>query len=205
MTEDDARAWIVARHGEKAIDRLTAYGDLLVAANEEQNLVAPSTIATLWSRHLVDSAQLIDLASENGLWVDVGSGAGLPGLVVALLTERPVLLVEPRRLRVEFLLHCRDALGLGEQVGIVQAKAQNASIDAPASVISARAVARLDLLFDATRHLGDARTVYVLPKGISAQSELATAKPSWHGVFHVKHSVIDPESGIVVATGVSQR
>src|SRR3546814_8074341 len=72
---------------------------MLVAENAQQNLVAASTIPTLWTRHIADSAQLLapDAREGEGLWLDLGSGAGLPGLVVAILSDRPVALVESRK------------------------------------------------------------------------------------------------------------
>src|SRR3546814_18156060 len=86
---------------------------MLVAENAQQNLVAASTIPTLWTRHIADSAQLLalDAREGEGLWLDLGSGAGLPGLVVAILSDRPVALVESRKRRCEFLRSVAGPLG----------------------------------------------------------------------------------------------
>ena len=205
MTPNDARDWLATRFGDRAIDRLGVYVALLIAGTERQNLIAPSTVPDVWSRHIADSAQLLDLAPDAWTsWIDIGSGAGLPGLVVAILDERPVTLVEPRKLRVEFLRACADAMNL-ENVEIRQTKIERVALTQPAPVMSARAVAALPALFSATRHISDERTVFLLPKGASAQSEVADVRRSWHGMFHVKRSVIDSTSGIVVATGVLPR
>jgi 16S rRNA (guanine527-N7)-methyltransferase len=100
MTEEEARQWIRERFGDVGTTRMEALAGLVAAEAVNQNLVAPSTLASIWSRHIVDSAQLIGLANEvQGDWLDIGSGAGFPGLVVAALTNRAVFLVEPRRRR----------------------------------------------------------------------------------------------------------
>ena len=205
MTEDDARTWFVARLDGNALNKLEQFADTLVVENDQQNLVAPSTIPTLWSRHLLDSAQLHDFAPPDWQhWVDIGSGAGLPGIVIAILTGRMVTLVEPRRLRVEFLEKCCDMLQL-DTVTVLRARAETADIAEPVDVISARAVAKLDVLLSGSRAFATKATTYVLPKGESAQSEVAAVRRSWQGVFHVKQSIVDPKSGIVVASGVARR
>jgi 16S rRNA (guanine527-N7)-methyltransferase len=205
MTEDEARAWLLEGYGAARVSRLTAYVELLMAGAVEQNLIAATTIDQLWARHIVDSAQLAQLGDSAGLWADVGSGAGLPGIVVALLTDAPMLLIEPRRLRVAFLQRCIDALDLAHQVTIAPVKSQRATVRSPVSVITARAVAPLPELFAGAAHLAGDSTLWLLPKGRSARSEVAEAQRAWQGMFHVKPSITDPEAGIVVARGVRRR
>ena len=207
MTEDDARAWVADGFGARAVDLIDHYVALLTVEADQQNLIAASTIGSVWARHIVDSAQLVPLVStrREGAWVDIGSGAGLPGLVVAVLTERPIHLIEPRRLRVEFLAHCIAELGLERRVQVHMAKSQNVALQQPAAVISARAVAALPQLIAGAIHLADADTLWVLPKGERARSEVADAKRTWQGMFHVKHSLVDPVSGIVVASQIARR
>src|SRR3546814_7900201 len=92
---------------------LERFAAMLVAENGRQNLIAASTIPTLWVRHIADSAQLLALDRDgDGLWLDLGSGPGLPGLVVAILSERPLMLVESRKRRCEFLRAVAEDLGL---------------------------------------------------------------------------------------------
>lgn len=203
MTENDAQAWVAEHFGESSVEKLDHYAALLTAESDQQNLVSSSTLPSLWTRHLLDSAQLVPMAPSHGLWLDIGSGAGLPGIVVAILRQGPVKLVEPRRLRVEFLTHCKNLLGLNN-VEIIQSRIERVTLAGGVAVVSARAVATLEQLFASAYHLADKDTVWVLPKGRNAQSEVALARKSWQGVFHVKPSVVDPSSGIVVATALSR-
>ena len=130
---------------------------------------------------------------------DIGAGAGLPGLVIAAVVEGPVHLVEPRRLRAEFLNKAVAELGLANViVHPVRAEKVRGSFD----VITARAVAALPRLLELSAHLSTGKTRWVLPKGRSARTELAEAERAWQGVFHVEPSVTDDDSSIIVATGV---
>lgn len=204
MTEDEARHWLRERFGEHGEARMDILGGLVAGEAVSQNLVAPSTLATMWSRHIVDSAQLIGFAAEaEGDWLDIGTGAGFPGLVVAALTDRAVTLVEPRRRRAAFLSDAAEALGIASQVTVVTAKVEGVTMSA--AVISARAVSALTLLFGSAIQCSRRKTLWILPKGQSAREEIATAQQTWHGVFHVEHSVTDPNSLIVLAKGVSRR
>jgi 16S rRNA (guanine527-N7)-methyltransferase len=204
MTEDEAKGWIAERFGEAGVASMTLLASLARGEAAVQNLIAPSTLDALWSRHIVDSAQLLARgAAYQGLWLDIGTGAGFPGLVVAALTDRPVLLVEPRKRRADFLIQCCMALGVAERTQVVTAKIER--VEAQAAVISARAVAALTDLLAAGAHCSTWNTLWLLPKGRSAREEIASAQQSWHGAFHVERSVTDPESLIVIAKEVTRR
>ncbi|WP_288457045.1 16S rRNA (guanine(527)-N(7))-methyltransferase RsmG [uncultured Sphingomonas sp.] len=202
-TEDDARAWIAARHGDAAVDRLGRFAAIVVEEAARQNLISPSTIPHIWVRHLLDSAQLLTHAdSVSGAWLDVGTGAGFPGTVIALLRQEPITLVEPRAKRAMFLSDSATALGL-DHVTVVQSRVETM----PASrfaIISARAVASLDDIGDMTRHVRDARTRYILPRGRSGRTDLETLRREWQGLFHVEQSLTDPESTIILGQGVTR-
>lgn len=182
--------------------KLEAYVDLLRNGNEEQNLVSRGTIDAVWDRHIRDSAQLVTLAAPGARWADIGSGAGLPGLVTAILTGAPTTLIEPRRLRAEFLSRAARQLEL-PNVTVVQAKAQTAK--GQFDVITARAVAKAGEILGITRHLAHRGTTYLLMKGRSAQSELDALRQAWHGEFALEPSLTDVEAGIIVASNVSPR
>jgi 16S rRNA (guanine527-N7)-methyltransferase len=203
-SEEEARSWIRARYGAQREAMVAGIADRVVLGSTRQNLVAPSTLQDIWQRHLLDSAQLAPLAASapDGIWLDIGSGAGFPGLVVAALTDRPTLLVEPRRLRAEFLRDTASAVGLAN-IEVTQSRVE--AVQRKAALISARAVARLDALFTSAYHCSTLSTIWLLPKGRTAQDELAEAKVAWHGVFHVEPSLTSTNSSIVVAQGVRPR
>jgi 16S rRNA (guanine527-N7)-methyltransferase len=183
----------------ETFEKLEAFARLLREESARQNLVSATTLDRLWDRHILDSAQLARFEPCGGAsWVDIGSGAGLPGIVIACLVEGPVTLVEPRRLRADFLHKATKALELNASV--VLGKAERA--EGKFEVITARAVAPLTRFLKISSHLSTGKTVWALPKGRSAERELAEARQTWQGVFHVERSVTDAESFIVVATGV---
>lgn len=202
MTEDEARDWIRERYGVSRETQLATFVELLREEAARQNLIAPSTLEQVWSRHIVDSAQLISHAPEDGVFLDIGSGAGLPGVVIALLRDAPVELVEPRKLRTDFLSRVVGELGLGNVI-VHTAKIERTR--GPVAVISARAVAPLVDLFRIAAHRSTSSTVWVLPKGRNAQSEVAEARRKWHGSFHVEPSITASDSLIVVAREVRPR
>lgn len=202
MTEDEARRWVAETYGPTALAAVQRFVGDVIAENGRQNLVAPSTIATIWARHVVDSAQLLSLAPAVGSWLDIGTGAGFPGMVVAILRPAPTILVEPRRGRAEFLRASADRLGLSH-VTVLQDRVENVSVHA--SVISARAVAPIEKLLQAAASCGTKATRWLLPRGASGAAELAAVAPRWDGVFHMKQSLTDPSSRVVVIDGPSPR
>ena len=184
--------------------RLERYVELLRDEATKQNLVSASTLDRLWDRHIFDSAQLVNLASPGtASWADTGSGAGLPGIVIALLIEGPVTLIEPRRLRAEFLERVVDELALRGRVSIAAAKVEK--VAGAFDVITARAVASVDRLLTISTHLSTRKTLWVLPKGRSVQSELAEARLSWHCEAEIVPSRTDPESEILLLRNVRRR
>jgi 16S rRNA (guanine527-N7)-methyltransferase len=183
----------------ETFEKLERYVALLREESARQNLVSAATLDTVWDRHIIDSAQLVRYEPRAGAsWIDIGSGAGLPGIVIACLVEGPVTLVEPRRLRAEFLHKAAESLRLRVNVHCAKAERVAGTFDA----ITARAVAPLTQLLKISAHLSTRKTVWALPKGRSAPAELAEARRAWQGDFRVEPSVTDDESFIVVATGV---
>ena len=183
----------------ETVEKLNSYVELLREESARQNLVSKASLDAVWVRHILDSAQLMRFEpTRKAAWVDLGSGAGLPGVVIACLAEGPVTLVEPRRLRAEFLHRVCDSLRLGAQVVCAKAETVAGHYDA----ITARAVAPLARLLKLSQHLSTGNTTWILPKGRSAASELADARQTWQGAFHVERSVTDDDSYIIVGTGV---
>jgi 16S rRNA (guanine527-N7)-methyltransferase len=196
--EDEARAFVAARCDAAAMARLETLTAMLAIENTRQNLVAAASLASVWQRHIADSAQLLDYVPHGTVcWLDLGSGAGFPGLVIAVL--RPdfnVHLVESRRRRVEWLAKAVAALGL-PQCEVIGRKIE----DAPrleVGIISARAFAPLPKLIKLARRFSTSDTVWLLPKGRSAAQEVAELPISLKTGFHVEQSATDADSGIIV-------
>lgn len=206
-SEVQARDWLTAlpNVSRETLDRLHQFVALLREANEAQNLIAASTAGdALWVRHIADSAQLLTLAadwSEEGRWIDLGSGPGLPGLVIAMALPRwTVRLVESRRLRCDFLRHCVTELDL-PNVEVIEGRVEQLDPSAH-DVISARAFAPLPKLLASARHLAGKNTLWLLPKGRNAVNELSSIAHAWQGLFHVEPSLTDAEARILVGRGV---
>lgn len=207
MTEEEAREWVRSNFGVSRETLMERFAAILTRESVRQNLISASTLDTIWTRHLVDSAQLVPLAAEagRGAWLDVGSGAGLPGIVVAILLDRPIILVEPRAKRVAFVRAAAEELGIQKRVTVQGSKIESYRPTNRAAVVSARAVAELSQLILSTHHCTDSSTVWLLPKGRNAQSEVEAARLNWQGSFHVEPSITQPDSGIVIAKGVHPR
>ena len=194
MTESEARDWIGLRFGDAAVERVAAFASMVVAENERQNLIAPSTVNAIWTRHIVDSAQLV-AHGKSGLWIDVGTGGGFPGMIVALLRPEPLLMVEPRRRRAAFLGSCVQALGLSN-ARVLGAAIEK--IEEAATTISARAVASIEKLLQIASGCARGDTRWLLPRGKVDEHDLAFVRRCWQGVFHVEQSVTDEASSIII-------
>jgi 16S rRNA (guanine527-N7)-methyltransferase len=208
-SESQVRSWLtealsVSRETQIALD---CYVALLRAANEHQNLIAASTVGdAIWTRHIADSAQLLlHATNDDGPWIDLGSGPGLPGLVVALCdAERHVTLVESRRLRCDFLRQCTQALRLDDRVTIVEADVAKVPTRQFA-IISARAFAPLPRLLAQAARFATRDTLWLLPKGRSAQNDLSSAPSAWQRLFHVEPSLTDAHAAILIGRGVPMK
>lgn len=199
-TEDEAREWLRAlpECEEAAWVRLETLIAMLVEENRQQNLVSAASLDQVWLRHIVDSAQLLPYVPRETStpWLDLGTGAGFPGLVIAALRpECEVVMVESRTRRIEWLDRARIAMGLdnarvaGQRLELVESF--------PVSVISARAFAPLEKLLTISSRFSTSDTVWLLPKGRSAKQELEDLR-KWRHMFHVEQSLTDPQAGIIV-------
>jgi 16S rRNA (guanine527-N7)-methyltransferase len=203
MTEEEARDWIAAYHGPGLVDQLTRFLSLVSEENERQNLVARSTLSQLWARHALDSLQLLAFGDRAGLWLDIGTGGGFPGVVVGLARVEPTLLVEPRRKRAEFLAHSVELLGVADRVRVAQQRAEK--VIAAADLISARAVAGIEALFEMGHHLSHSTTRWLLPRGHLDGDEVEQMRQRWRFTFHVERSRVDAGSTIAIFDGVQRR
>lgn len=176
--------------------RLAAYRDLLLRWNATINLVAGKTAAEVDRRHIADSLQLVPLLPAEGPIADLGSGGGLPGIVIAAaLPEREVHLVESDRRKAAFLIEAAGTLKLA-RVKVHPQRIEQASLP-PIAALTARALAPLDVLLGfAARFLApDGRAI--LPKGRTAEQELTSASAHWHFTTERFESRTDPEATIL--------
>lgn len=180
---------------------LHSYVDYLTRWNRTHNLVAASTLEDAWRRHVLDSAQLLALApSDARLWVDMGSGAGLPGMILAiLLRERPgaeVHLIESHARKCAFL-HA-VARETGAPVRIHHARIQQVFPSLPpVHVVTARALASLPVLLDLCEGLWTRGTIGLFPKGQDVDRELTEASKSWRIDYQRWQSRSDPQGCIL--------
>ena len=170
--------------------------------NRRHNLISAATLDDFQTRHIADALQLCGLAPKGSRWCDIGSGAGLPGMVIAIASGEPMSLIEPRRLRADFLRRVITELGL-HHVEVIEAKAER--VVAKFDVITARAVAGLGELFAISQHLAHPDTRWILPKGKSAKKELEAARNSWQGEFQLVPSQTSDDAMIVIAERVRRR
>ena len=180
--------------------RLEAYIALLTRWNARINLVAPATIKTAWTRHVADSAQLFDLAPESASsWIDLGSGAGLPGLPVAALAAEKapdlhVTLVESDTRKAAFLATAAREMDLDVTV---EPHRIEALTPRPYDVVSARALAPLGRLCSLAHRFSGRGTVFLFPKGARVDSELTAATAGWHIRAERIASRTDPEATVL--------
>ncbi len=181
-------------------ERLEAYIALLTRWNARINLVAPATIETAWTRHVADSAQLFDLAPESASsWLDLGSGAGLPGLPVAALAAEKapdlhVTLVESDTRKAAFLATAAREMDLDVTV---EPHRIEALTPRPYDVVSARALAPLGRLCALAHRFSGRGTVFLFPKGARVDSELTAATAGWHIRAERIASRTDPEATVL--------
>lgn len=184
----------------ETIDKLDALVAELIAENAAQNLISAASIPHIWSRHILDSAQLVATDKASGSWLDLGTGAGFPGLVIAILRPEPITLVDERRRRTDFLSRVVEQLGLIDCL-VVHGRAETIPAER-FDVISARAFAPLERLLAIGSRFADAETLWLLPKGRSARAELEAARRTWQGDFTLVPSITDPDASIIVARKV---
>ena len=209
MTEAEAKEWLTTSLGvsRETMESLEAFVAFLKRESASQNLIAASTIEDIWSRHIVDSAQLftfMDQSRAETKWLDLGSGAGFPGLIIALLTDFEVTLVESRARRIEYLQRAVEMLDISGHVTVMGMPLERMKT-APFSVISARAFAPLPKLFELAARFSTNNTLWLLPKGRNAATEWSDVKTVWDGVFSVKQSITDADAGILVGTLAGKR
>lgn len=216
-----AAAFDVSR---ETLERLKTYEGLLRTWQKAVNLVAPATLDTAWHRHFADSAQLLPLAPPGPHhWIDLGSGAGFPGLVIAILLAENkihgtpegaagsrVTLIESDGRKAAFLREVARQVGISGRVAvdILSIRAESARIEVNDSlprIICARALAALDRLFSLAAPLSPPGTTWLLCKGKSVAEELQTARQDWAFDVELVPSVTDRDGRIAVITNLERK
>ena len=185
----------------ETLDRLTAYADLLAAWNRRVNLVGRSTLADLWRRHMLDSAQLLPLIPKSAqTLVDFGSGAGFPGLVLAILGAPDVHLVESNARKCAFL---REAARAADASVTVHNRRIESGSTVPADVVTARALAPLSVLVTYAKPYLRPNSICLFLKGAEVDRELTEIRNISSIRENLYPSRTDTEGVIVRLEGVS--
>lgn len=187
----------------ETMEKLARYAEMLSAANEHMNLVSASTLPDLWKRHFLDSAQLVPLLpADAATIVDLGSGAGFPGLVIALLRANSpglvVHLIDSTAKKARFLLDVATATGAPVEVHAV--RAESISRRLTADVVTARACAPLSGLLDLAACFTGPQTICLFLKGQRLASELTAASETWQIESDVRPSLSDSSGQVLRVT-----
>jgi 16S rRNA (guanine527-N7)-methyltransferase len=206
---DRAKAFGLTPVSRETEERLDRFVELLLTWQKTTHLISPSTIPTLWTRHVADSLQLLDLAPNARLWVDLGSGGGFPGLVIACALAETVgaqvHLVESNARKAAFL---REAARVTDAPAIVQAMriekyvANSAAIP---DVLTARALLPFKSLLDNSFSVLSRGTLGLFPKGQNVGTELTQAAKYWNIDYTLAPSRTDSLARIVVVHGLERR
>jgi 16S rRNA (guanine527-N7)-methyltransferase len=207
--DDKARALALIPVSRETLARLESFVDVLMLGTERQNLIGPSTIPTIWTRHVTDSLQLLDLAPKAKVWVDFGAGAGFPGIPIAcaLVGQEGVAvhLVESVGKKANFLREAVQATGVPAAVHQVRAENFAAGHGDSVDVVTARALAPLKVLCDLAFPLIQRGAIGLFPKGQDVDAELTEATKYWNIEATKAPSKTSPDGSIVIVTGLTRK
>jgi 16S rRNA (guanine527-N7)-methyltransferase len=182
-------------------ERLAVFVDLLDRWRGRINLIADSTFASVWTRHIADSAQLLALAPDAKRWLDMGSGAGFPGLVVAIqLAGAPgaiVHCVESNQRKCAFLSEAARATGAAAAIHPTRVETIEPESLGPVDAVTARAFAPLPLALKLARPWIERGAIAVFPRGESARDQIAALPEAWAYAIEALGSVVDPKAAIL--------
>lgn len=198
----------IAPVDDQAIARLARYVAILKEWQQTLNLISPSTLEEIWQRHIVDCWQLHPIAQDcatAGPVVDLGSGAGLPGMVMAIAGWQPMSLVEANARKAAFLRAASQAVGVPVSVYPVRIEGLSPTMIEPPAVLTARALASLDRLMQLALPIVAPTTVMILPKGRTWRQEVEAAERRYRFAFDALPSVTSDESAIIVVRNIERR
>jgi 16S rRNA (guanine527-N7)-methyltransferase len=202
LSADKARALQLTPVSRETQKRLELFVDLLLKWQRTTNLIAPSTVPNIWTRHVADSLQLLDLVADAKTWVDFGSGGGFPAIPIACaLAERPgaqVHLVESNGKKAAFLREAARITGAPAQVHAERVEKYTQPPVNSVDVVSARALAPLKVLCDQAFPLIERGAIGLFPKGLDVAAELTEAAKYWNIETTTVASKTSPEGCIVI-------
>lgn len=208
LAADKAEALRLTPVSRETLTRLETFVDLLLQWQRTTNLISPATISNLWTRHVADSLQLLDLAPAAKVWVDFGSGGGFPGIPVGCaLAGRPgakVHLVESNGKKAAFLREAIRVTGIPAVVHARRIEDCGDSFGDKIDVVSARALAPLKILCDQAFPLIAKGAVGLFPKGQDVAAELTEAAKYWRVEARTVPSGTSPDGCIVVIDGLTR-
>ena len=208
LSADKARALTLFSVSRETEERLDRFVEVLLLWQRRLNLIAPSTLREIWTRHIADSLQLLPLAPEARTWADLGSGGGFPGVVLAcaLSGDRAAVhLVESNGKKAAFLREAVRVTGAPAAVHAISAENFGKSCAEPVEVVTARALAPLKTLCDQAFPLISRGAVGLFPKGQDVDAELTEAAKYWRVEASKVPSKTSPEGSIVVIRGLEAR
>jgi 16S rRNA (guanine527-N7)-methyltransferase len=207
--QDRAYALTLTPVSETALVRLDQFVAHLLAWQAHTNLIADSTIPSIWTRHLADSLQLIDLAPDARRWIDFGAGGGFPGLAIAcVLADRPgavVHLVESRIKKANFLREVAQTLDLPVEVHAERAENCGERLAGQADIVTARALASLNVLCGYAAPLVRQGAVALFPNGQDVEVELTEASKYWTIESELIPSRTSPAGRIIRISSLTKR
>jgi 16S rRNA (guanine527-N7)-methyltransferase len=206
LAADRSRALALTPVSRETLDRLDRFVAVLLEWQQRMNLIASSTEPKLWTRHIADSLQLLALAPQARIWVDLGTGAGFPGVVLACALADSqgtrMHLVERSTKKAAFLREAVHATGAPAEVHAVRLEDFVENLAAPVDVVTARALAPLAGLLAGTYPLLKTGTLGLFPKGQDVDAELTEAAKCWSIQSSLAPSLTDPRAKIVCVTGI---
>lgn len=192
-TSDDEILMETLNVSREAITKLREFQELILKWNKKINLISTSSEGDIWSRHIIDSLQLYKYLQQSNSLVDIGSGAGLPGIVLSIAGIKNTILVESNQKKAAFLLHASTLSS--NKIEVVNSRSEDLILEC--DILTARAWANIDNLFKLTRNI-IVKNKYLILKGKTCNMEIDEARKYWNFDWYSYPSITSTE-GVVLA------
>lgn len=199
-SNEAAKHYIKSNVSRETFMKLEIYTENLLKWNQSINLIAKNTENMLWQRHILDSFQIANYAKRFSTWLDIGSGGGLPAIVLsAIFPEKTFILIESDQRKSAFLRSVAQKMNVN--VSVVNDRVENLE-KMSADIISARACAPLNVLLEWSYPFLHNQTILLFPKGRNWNDELTEAQKYWHICLKIHSSMTDSQAKIIELTNV---